>query len=321
MILQPFRTDESAAEWDQLVKESVNGTFLHSRKFLSHHRDRFMDRSVIIRNKSGTMLGVLPAAQDKDDETSITSHPGITYGGLVHDGSLRGNAMLDALRDISEHYRQLGYRRLCYKPVPYAYHRVPSADDLYALARLGARRWRCDLSTILDLQQRACPSHGRRSSLKKAAASGIQVSEGPNELPAFWSLLEETLARRHGAHPTHSLEEMRELIARFPDAIRLQTASSDGRLIAGQLLFETGPVLHAQYFATSELGRNLSALDLVIEKSIVAATSAGFRYYDFGISNEADGRILNSSLFAYKASFGAGTMVHEHYELTLEKST
>jgi lipid II:glycine glycyltransferase (peptidoglycan interpeptide bridge formation enzyme) len=45
----------------------------------------------------------------------------------------------------------------------------------------------------------------------------------------------------------------------------------------------------------------------------------GARYFDFGISNEQEGRILNEGLYRFKVSFGAGGVVHEFYEVELER--
>ena len=38
-------------------------------------------------------------------------------------------------------------------------------------------------------------------------------------------------------------------------------------------------------------------------------------FFDFGISNENQGRKLNQGLSYWKESFGAGTVVHDFYEV------
>ena len=55
----------------------------------------------------------------------VISHPGLSYGGVVHDGSVRGASMIGALDGISRHYRRLGYRKLRYKAVPAIYGSTP----------------------------------------------------------------------------------------------------------------------------------------------------------------------------------------------------
>ena len=135
-----------AERWDTLCAEAHGATFLHTRRFLSYHGERFTDRSLIFED-GARWLGVLPAAQSLSQPDHVVSHPGITYGGLLHGGALRGEAMLNALQAASQHYADAGYAGWLYKPVPHIYHHAPAQDDLYALFRLGAKRVRCDLSS------------------------------------------------------------------------------------------------------------------------------------------------------------------------------
>lgn len=306
----------AAGTWDQLVGKSPNGTFMHTRRFLDYHRDRFVDRSLCILDGEDRLVGVFPAAVDPGDETRVVSHPGLSYGGLVHDGSLRGEAMLAALAAVAEHYRGLGFRALRYRAVPPIYHRVPSQDDLYALSRLGANRYRCDLSATVDLDHRGRVAHGRRTALARARRNGLVIDDDWRSVAGFWDVLEANL-KRHDATPTHSLAEMRILQVSFPESVSLISASKDHGVVAGILLFSAPPVCHAQYIASNDEGRALGGTDAVIDAAIRGAVAAGFRYFDFGISTEDQGRHLNASLQAFKASFGAGAVVFEHYELGL----
>ena len=89
-----------ADRWDALVASAVNATFLHTRRFLSYHGERFADRSSIVCDSDGRIVGVFPAALDPADPGVVVSHPGITYGGLVHDGSLGGGACLAAFEAL-----------------------------------------------------------------------------------------------------------------------------------------------------------------------------------------------------------------------------
>ena len=44
------------------------------------------------------------------------------------------------------------------------------------------------------------------------------------------------------------------------------------------------------------------------------------KFFDFGISNEAQGRKLNQGLSYWKESFGASTIVHDFYEVQTANS-
>jgi Acetyltransferase (GNAT) domain len=305
------------AHWEALVGRSCNGTFLHTRRFLSYHGDRFQDRSVLLEDRRGRVVGVFPAAVDPGDAEMIVSHPGLSYGGLVHDGSVRGASTLAALQDITDHYRRLGYRRLRYKVVPAVYHSAPADDDLYALFRLEARRFRSDLSAAIDLSHRGRVTQRRLRSRRAAEAAGAATDESWDHIGDFWRVLEANLAERHATSPVHSLAEIEFLHALFPDEIHLIAARIGDVLTGGALLFAAGPALHMQYTATTEQGRAACVTDLVMERAIDLACRRGHRFFDFGVSTPHGGWSLDEGLYQFKVSFGAGGVVCDHYELDL----
>jgi len=309
-------TEADAAQWDRLCAEAHGSTFLHTRRFLSYHVNRFTDLSLIVE-EGGRWLGVLPAAQVPQDEKLVASHPGITYGGLLHEGGLRGQRMIEALEEILRHYASSGYRRLLYKSVPHIYHRAPAQDDLYALFRLGAVRSRCDLSCAIDLDHRLPSSDRRNRSRKKAEKAGVRVAQGAHYVQPLWEILKDNLARKHGVAPVHSLDEITMLIERFPSDIRVVVAELGDRVEGGVVLFLTPTAHHAQYIASSEAGYQASVLDAVFEHCIRAAQTDGVRWFDFGTSNEEGGRVLNEGLYRFKAEFGGGGVAYEQFELEI----
>jgi hypothetical protein len=305
--------------WDAFCADSFQATFLHSRRFLSYHRDRFIDRSLVLE-RDGTIEALLPAAQHLLEPDCVVSHPGITYGGLVHDQRLVGQHTLTGLQLAAAHFRGIGYRRFVYKPVPHIYQRVPAQDDLYALFRGGASRVRCDLSSTIDLAHRRPVASRRRRGVAKAHKAGVSLgttTSGQPGLQALWQVLEQNLSSKHGARPVHTLAEITLLIDRFPENIQVLVAQLDGRVVAGVVLFVTPSVWHAQYIASDELGRKVCALDLLFEHAVSGAEQARARWFDFGISNEQNGQVLNEGLYEFKTEFGGGGMVHEIYELAL----
>jgi hypothetical protein len=291
-------------------------TFLHTRRFLAYHGDRFADASLVVTTDSGTPV-LLPAAIDPDSASRVISHPGITYGGLLHDGKLNGDRTIEALRAVGAYYAEQGMTSLAYKPVPHMYHRAPGADDVWALWMLGAGRTRADISCAIDLYGRRTPSTRRQRSFAMARRSGVEITSDPAHLPEFWDVLVSTLARRHKARPVHSLEEIELLRSRFRDEIRLVVALHEGEVVAGTVLFNSPMVFHTQYLAASEAGMRVSALDAVIEHCIDAARDAGARYFDFGTSAVPGTRRLLPGLYRWKAEFGGGGVLYEEYELPL----
>jgi hypothetical protein len=304
------------ADWDELVARSPMATLLHSRRFLAYHGDRFEDASLVFRDGE-KLVGVLPAARDPSDSARVISHPGATFGGIVHDGGLGGERMLEALSSALETYRASDVNALTYKAVPWIYHQLPGDDDRYALFRHGARHTRMDLSCAIDLAARRNPSSRRKRGRKKAEAAGVQLSDSTELVPAYWEVLEETLKERYGVDPVHSVEEIQRLSDLFPDQIDFLFATLEGEVVGGAVIFNNPRVAHVQYSASGNAGRESSALDAVYERGISDATEAGRRFFDFGISTEAGGRELNEDLYRFKFEFGGGGVAHEFFELSL----
>lgn len=313
--IRPYKDDDLFV-WDNFCKSSFQSTFLHTRLFLKYHGDRFEDNSLIIEDDK-KVIGLMPAARDLNDPNLIVTHPGATFGGVLHQGDLRAVKMIKVFESIKSYYSQLGFSRLLYKVVPIFYHKVPAQDDLYALFRLGAKLKRCDISSTIDLSSRNSLSQRRKRSLKKAEKFKLIVKTDISCLPDFWVILSDNLSIRHGVKPIHSLSEISYLTANFPQEIKFIGVYLEDQIVAGTLLFCSTSVFHAQYIAASALGYQVSALDMVFDYAIKLAYENGCRWFDFGISTENNGSILNEGLFNFKSEFGAGEMIHEFYELKI----
>ena len=236
--------------WDTLVGRSWNGTILHTRRFLGYHGDRFLDQSLVVEDQHGTIRAVFPAAVDPARAGTVTSHPGATYGGIVHDGWIHGGRAIHVVGSLASHYRSLGFRSLTTARFRTSTTESRAEDDLYALFRLDAQRHRCDLSTTIDLSHERRMRKGRRASLQKARRLGVEVEWNWSALENYWPILEEALARRHGVRPAHSVEEMALLADLFPNEISLAVARErSDRRRSGILPLPTGtpPPVHWQH--------------------------------------------------------------------------
>ncbi len=313
--VRPYHEGDSE-NWDDFCTKSLQATLLHTRRFLSYHGTKFDDQSLIILGEN-QWLGILPAALMPNDSSCVVSHPGASYGGIVHQGQLRGETMILALRACCSYFHAQGRQKLLYKAVPAFYHRIPAQDDLYAMFRLGARRYRCDLSSTIDLDNRASLNSRRRRSLNKARKQNINISMNLQLLPELWDVLTDNLARKHDSKPVHSLAEISTLIERFPKEIVPIFAILNEKVIAGVILFVTQTCYHAQYIGSTEIGYQTSALDAVFDFCIQQAQSRKMRWFDFGICNEQDGMVLNESLYSFKTEFGGGGTVHDFFEILL----
>ncbi|HEY9809872.1 MAG TPA: hypothetical protein V6D13_11150 [Halomicronema sp.] len=314
-----FPYDQEYSElWDKFVSEVPMATFLHTRRYLSYHADKFKDISLIITDDKNQWIGLFLAAVDPDHSYRVISHPGITYGGVLHKGNLFGEKMLQALQSVRNYYAATGFEVLIYKAIPYIYHQKPSADDLHALFRLGATRYRCDLSCAIDLQNSYQISQRRSRCLKKAQKQNVQVKEGATFAQNLWPVIEENLNQKYGVKPVHTLYEILHLYSLFPDNIQFVVGVFEAQIVAGVVLFNSLQVMHAQYIAASPAGYNVSALDAIFDYCLKKANLQNKRYFNFGVSTEDQGYYLNVSLYQFKAEFGGGGVLHEFYELKLK---
>lgn len=312
--VEPY-TEARAEDWDRFCAGALNATMLHTRRFLSYHGTRFKDRSILLFN-GDALVGVLPAAEHRADTSLVVSHPGATYGGLVHHGHLAGGRMLEALQTVIDFFRSQGHAAFQYKALPHIYTGTPAQDDLYALFRLGATRLRCDLSSTISLDDRRPRPERRRRALKKAL-SQVCVEWDALDWPQVWQLIADNLARKHSAKPVHSAQELAVLKQRFPEHIRVASARYGDTPVAAVVLFNARHVWHAQYIASSEQGHDAHALDAIFEAAIEKARDAEARYFDFGTSNEDAGKVLNAGLYQFKSEFGGGGVAHEFYQLNI----
>lgn len=297
--------------WDQFIAGAKNGTFLFHRGYMDYHADRFTDHSLMIYD-DGRLIAVLPANSSDD---CVTSHAGLTFGGLVTDARMTAAKMLDVFDAMREQLKQSGIVRLVYKPVPHIFHAYPAEEDLYALFRAGASLVQRDLASALSLKAPLRWSKGRTYAVKLAEKSGLRVEE-TRDVATFMGLLREVLQERHNAAPTHTAAELQHLMGNFPDRIKLFGAFRDSEMLAGAVIYDYGAVVHTQYLANSRQGRDCGALDFVV-KALVESVYPGRQLLSFGISSEDRGRKLNEGLVAQKEMFGARGIAFDRYELAL----
>lgn len=323
-LITPYK-ESLEKEWNSVVDQSRQGTFLFNRAYMGYHADRFHDESLVVTDNKGRAVALFPACRMPDDESAICSHAGLTYGGLLTLSQVSAEAMLEMLLSITHYYAMQGFATLYYKPIPYIYHQYPSDEDLYALFRLGAHLETRAISSVIDLSAPYAFSELRRRKVRKAEkTASLLYVEDMGRLEAFWHVLDSVLTTRHNVHPVHTLDEIRLLISRFPGNIKLCTAcmaDHPEHVVAGCLLFITKSVCHVQYIASGDDGRNFGALDWLFARVIDEVRNAypQIRYFDFGISTERGGTYLNQGLIFQKEGLGGRGVCYDSYLINLSK--
>lgn len=311
MEIRRYRREDKEL-WNSFVSKARNATFLFDRNYMDYHADRFDDNSFMFYHK-GKLKAVLPANVAGD---ILYSHQGLTYGGLLLDKKATVEDVLECFDSLNSWLRENGISKVVYKALPWIYQQYPSEEDLYALT------WKCkaqlisrDISSSIVIDNKLKFAESRKSGIRKALSLNIEVGES-NDVDGFWHVLEDNLGNRYNAKPVHTASEMKLLMSRFPNNIRLYVAKMNGEIVGGTLIYVTPQVVHTQYISASVEGKKHGALDLLFDY-IINKVYANCRYFDFGKSTEEGGAYLNEPLIFQKEGFGGRGVCYDWYQWEL----
>ncbi len=302
-------TEADKEMWDKYVSNSRNATFLFYRNYMDYHKERFRDHSLMFF-KNGKLYALLPA---HIEDTTLYSHFGLTYGGLIMQMSVTIADTVRLFEELNVFLKAEGITRVVYRPIPYIYHQIPSEEDLYAIFwKCRARLMLRNIGTTIFMEKKIKWRKDHQRRLKLALNNGVTVVRD-DSISAFWNILEENLKQRFGASPVHSLQEMMLLKSRFPDNIIQYNAYKDGQIIGGITFYITPQVLHGQYSATNETGKQFGAMEAIYEQ-VMYKDYPEYKYLDFGSSTEDKGAKLNEGLIAHKEGYGGRGVCYDTYE-------
>lgn len=297
--------------WDFFIKNSKNGLFMFERDFMEYHSDRFQDNSLMFF-EDDKLLALLPM---NIVENQLFSHRGLTFGGFVSDQNMKAPRMLKYFEKLTEYMKDNSLNTLIYKAIPYIYHFLPAQEDIYALFQNNAKLLKTEISTTIQLDCIPTLKKGRKAQINRAKREGVIIELSEN-FEEFMKLESEILDKKYNTKPTHTVSELRLLYSRFPQNIKFYVSKLHEEIIAGVLLFEYKNVVHTQYMATNEKGREIGGLDFLIKK-LLEIYKDSKKYFDFGISTENGGQYLNEGLIAQKESFGGRAIVHQTWKLSV----
>lgn len=311
MEIRRYRREDKEL-WNSFVSKARNATFLFDRNYMDYHADRFDDNSFMFYHK-GKLKAVLPANVAGD---TLYSHQGLTYGGLLLDKKATVEDVLECFDSLNSWLRENGISKVVYKALPWIYQQYPSEEDLYALT------WKCkaqlisrNIASTIVIDNKLKFAESRKSGIRKALSLNIEVGES-NDVDGFWHVLEDNLGNRYNAKPVHTASEMKLLMSRFPNNIKLYIAKMNGEIVGGTLIYVTPQVVHTQYISASVEGKKHGALDLLFDY-IINKVYANCRYFDFGKSTEQGGAYLNEPLIFQKEGFGGRGVCYDWYQWEL----
>jgi hypothetical protein len=297
-------------DWNAFIGKAKNATFLFHRDFMDYHKDRFEDYSLIVLDKE-KCVAVLPANRVGNP---VFSHQGLTYGSLVYDEKIKLASVIEIFKSVLSFLNDNKIEKLQLKLIPSIYHQKPAEELNYALFLAKAQLIRRDSMAVIDLSKKYTLSKLRKRGVQKGISNDLVVKE-VEVFEDFWNkILIPNLAKKHQAKPVHSLEEIIKLKALFPKNIRQFNVYENEIIVAGTTVFESENVAHCQYISGIEAKNELGGIDLLFYQ-LISEVFKNKRFFDFGISNENQGKNLNNGLSYWKESFGASTIVQDFYEV------
>ena len=296
--------------WNAFIGQAKNATFLFHRDFMEYHNDRFQDYSLIVLDGE-KWLAVLPANVVGNE---VFSHQGLTYGGLVYNEKVKLASIISVFKSILSFLNDNKIEKLQLKLIPSIYHQKPAEELNYTLFLAEAQLIRRDSMAVIDLSKKLLIASGRKEGIVKGKKNKLEIKE-IDDFELFWNaILIPNLVKKHQAKPVHSLEEITKLKMLFPKNIRQFNVYNNGIIVAGTTFFESDEVAHCQYISGKEDKNELGGLDLLFHH-LITEVFKNKHFFDFGTSNESQGRKLNNGLSFWKESFGASTIVHDFYEV------
>lgn len=210
----PGNSVEARHDWDRFVEQSINGTFMHTRRFLSYHpQAHFDDHSLWMHDDRARLRAVLPAAiVQHDGERILQSHPGATYGGIVVDDGISDRSTDQIVSLMVQHAEAIGCTGIWMRLPERVYHHRCCEELDVALFRAGFQIEGRELSCAVPLNgprsnlEQLFDSAARRA-LRRAASCNVTVATS-TRFSEFWEILRRVLNDRYGTTPTHSLEDI-----------------------------------------------------------------------------------------------------------------
>lgn len=321
LFIEKF-SPENEDKWDDFIlKDSVNGTFLNSRKFLNYHKDKYNDHSLFIK-KGENIVALIPACEIVENKKRVLySHKGSTFGGVIINKIYNNIDHIDNVIRIFEQYlKEQGFDKIVLKSTSDIFSKDNASLLDYFYFKYDYKSY-SELSLIIDLNKYDSIieknfSASKRRDLKYSFKYNLKFNEleTNEEIINFYKLLVISL-KKHNTKPVHLLEELLDLKNKIlTDVVRFYGVYYGNKLIAGSMIFNfNNSVFHTQYLASNPDYSSYYPMNFLNYNLINQAYSKKFKFFSFGINTEDKGKRLNTSLAQFKEGFGASGSINRTY--------
>ena len=298
--------------WDNFLENCKNATFLFKRDFMDYHKNRFEDFSIMIYN-GNKLIALVPGNIDLNN---VYSHQGLTYGGILIQSDSKFTEYLEIFSEVLRFLKKKSINSLCVKQIPTIYNFNFNDELDYLSFVTDSKNYRKDIISVINLQSDFKIAKDRINGYKRGLKNLLEFREA-HDFDDFWNeLLIPNLEKKYSVNPVHSLDEIGLLKSRFKSNIRQFNVYKENKIVAGTTVFQTKNVVHVQYTASNSKKNILGSLDFLFYKLITDVYSK-HKYFDFGTSNERDGKKINQGLMYWKEGFGARSLTQNFYKFDI----
>jgi Acetyltransferase (GNAT) domain len=316
ITVERLGADEGA--WNELLARSANGTLFHDLRFLRYHpADRFAFHHLVLR-RNGKPIALLPGGLCRTADPPMFCSPlGASTGGFVV-ADLRAELAVSLVEAVQDYVRARGWAAVEITLPPACYSFETASLIEFALFCRGFRvvhRWLCPMLPLIAESRDGFERNysSRRATFVRAARRKgmIGIETGLEGFDDFLKLFRDTYGR-HGVSATHTPNEIRDLLERLPDRVRIHLAMLGDVPVAGLLVFRLNDsVANTFYICSSTEHPKEHGAAFVIADLIDRLSQAGYRYLDLGPS--ASDRKFNKGVSFFKEGLGASGQCRDRW--------
>ena len=301
--------DINFIEWDNFIlNKSLNGTLYHTRLFLSYHKDRFEDHSIMIYDNK-KLIAVFPCCKINNE---FHSHKGSTCGGIVILERYYTLVKLTEILNLIYDY----YDNTLHICVSESTYFKRASNDLLVFLMRQKCESKVDISLYFDINREKniidnFPKSDNKRILKKYINRNIKeqitfkIADNDSEYITFYEKLSEYLKSRNKVSPLHTLEEFILLKGILKEKQFLLLAkNSNNELLSGAYVFLINKNTYYTVYLMTNYEKKYSQIFFTLYKLYQLAKLNNIKYVNLGACSKNGGEVILDTKYKMKYSCG-----------------
>ena len=295
--------------WDNFVEnETINGTIYHTRNFLSYHKSRFIDNSIMIYDKK-KLIAVFPCCKCGD---GYYSHKGSTNGGIIIKKKYYTLSKLTEIMDaIYSYYKGNLYIKLSES----VYFRENTNNKLLNFVLSQKCKKYIDISLHFDINKNekiidSFPKNDNKRLLLKYIKNPNKefhffISEDIDDYKKYYSLLKKNLNKRNNVDPLHSLDEflsLKDILGK--KQFLFLSKDKKGNILSGSLVFLINNTTYYTVYLMSNYEEKNSFAFYLLYELFELAKKNNIEVVNLGACSTGGGSNILYSNYKFKSSCG-----------------